>query len=224
MSNATFVSNRLAELPTELNGPQGRAWATGMGAVQDEQLAVARVAALSRLPFYCPDDALDACGTWVQLPRFPGEPNGTAPTRPGLTNGTGYRGRLCAAWASWRIAGTKQAIISSLRAWGVPDVTVENDYEVQAGPDPWPGAWWSRFRVELGPDLGAFGWGPGNDPTAAQQHQIAWQILFWKWIYAYPVDVVIDDGAGYTFTFWIGPLIDYGFVIDYSIIGGYNPI
>ncbi len=35
---------------------------------------------------------------------------------------------------------------------------------------------------------------------------------------------VIDDGAGYVFTFWIGPLIDYGFIIDYSIIEGYNPI
>lgn len=217
----TFVSNRLAELPPELNGPNGQAWATGMGTVQDQRLAVARVAALSRLPFKCPDDALDACGAWMLLPRFPGEPDGTAPTKPGKSDGTGYRGRLCNAWETWLLAGSKQAIIKSFNGYGLPDVTVENDYE--ASP-PWPGAWWSRFRVKVGPRLGAFGWGPGNDPTTAEQHQMTQQVLQWKWAYAYPVDIVIDDGAGYTFTFYVGPLIGFGFIIGVNTIGGYTPI
>ncbi len=218
MTDPTFVTNRLAELPTELNGPQGQAWARGMGAVQDQLMARLRVAGLSDLPFFCPDDALDANGAWLLLPRFTGEPNGTAPTGPGFTNGTGYRGRLCGAWRSWIIAGSKGSIIESLNAYGLPDVAIQNDYE--AVP-PWAGAWWSRFRVLIGPTFGSYGWGPGNDPTPNEQNQIRQQILLWKWAYAYPVDVTVDDGMGYTFVFWVGPLIDYGLVIDEAPIGGY---
>jgi len=219
----TFVSNRLAELPAELNGPQGQAWATGMGTVQDAQMDLLRVAAKARLPFLCPDDALDAVGAWMLLPRFPGEPNGTAPTQPGLADGTGYRGRLCVAWTTWKIAGTKQAIISSLNAWGLPDVTIYNDYETApTPPPPWPGSWYTRFAVKIGPSFGGFGWGTGNDPTPDQQTQMRRQVLQWKWLYSYPVDITIDDGMGYVFTFYVGPLIDYGLVIDESTMGGFN--
>jgi len=218
MADPTFVTNRIAELPPIMNGPQGRAWATGMGTVQDQQIAVARVAALSRWPFYCPDDALDAVGGWMLLPRFPAEPNGTAPIRVGQPGGSGYRGRLCAAFSTWLAAGSKQAIITSFNGYGLPDVVVQNDYEVSP---PWPGAWWSRFRVLVGPSFGAYGWGPGNDPTPHQQTAMRRQVLMWKWAYSYPVDITIDDGMGYTFTFYVGPLIDYGLVIDEGPIGGF---
>ncbi len=211
----TYVSNRLAELPAEMNGPQGQAWATGMGTVQDQQTPLLRFAALSRLPMFCPDDALDAVGQWFVLPRFPGEANGTA------TPPTGYRGRLINAWITWYYAGSKQAIITSLTGWGVPDVEVDNDYEVSP---PWDGEWYTRFRVRLGPNFGAYGWGVGNDPTVEQQAQIQRQALFWKWAYSYPVDVVLDYGGGDSFTFYIGPLIDYGFIIDVNTIGGFRPL
>lgn len=221
MADPTFVTNQLAELPGTLNGPQGRAWATGTGTVMDGVLAVGRVAALSRLPFYCPDDALDAVGAFLVLPRYVDEPNGTAPTQPGFANGTGYRGRLCTAWRSWIIAGSKGSIIASLQSWGVPDVAVQNDYE--ASP-PFPGSWWSRFRVILGPDFGAYGWGVGNDPTTEQQRQIVAQVLKWKWAYAYAVEVVLDYGGGSSFVITIGPLIGHGFIIGVDTIGGYRSI
>lgn len=212
---ANFVSNRIAELPAFLGGSQGRAWATGMGTVQNDQIPLLRVAALARLPLYCPDDALDAVGAWLLLPRFPGEIDGSS------TPPSGYRGRLINAWTTWYYAGSKQAIITSLQGYGIPDVAVDNDYEVSP---PWDGSWYTRFRVRLGPDFGTYGWGVGNDPTAAQKAQIQRQVLFWKWAYSYPVDVVLDYGGGDSFTFYIGPLIGYGFIIDVDTIGGFHPI
>lgn len=221
MADPTFVTNRLAELPPVMNGPQGRAWATGMGTVQDAQVAVARVAALSRWPYYCPDDALDAVGGWMLLQRFPGEPNGTAPPAVGQPGGSGYRGRLCAAFPTWIAAGSKQAIITSFNGYGLPDVEVQNDYE--ASP-PFPGAWWSRFRVVVGPSFGAYGWGPGNDPTVDQQNALIRQVLQWKWAYSYPVEIVLDDGMGYIFPITVGPILGYNFVWAVSHFGGYQTL
>lgn len=211
----TFASVRLDELPAIFRNADGIAWATGIGGVQDAEIERLRVAALSDLPLWCPDDALDAVGQWLRLPRLANEPNGTAEPR------TGYRGRLCAAWSIWAIAGSKAAITESLNAWGLPDVTIENDYE--ANP-PFAGAWFSRFRVNVGPNLGAFGWGPGNDPTADQQRQMAGQVFKWKWAYAYPTKIILDDGAGYTFDIVLGPLIGHGFIIGKSHIGGFDTI
>jgi hypothetical protein len=221
VSSETFESNRLAELPIFLNGPEGRALAAALGKAQDAEVALLRVAALSRLPFWCPDDALDAVGTWLLLPRFPEEPNGTAPSNVGATDGTRYRGRLCKAWPTWLVAGSKDAITESLKAWGLPDVAIENDY--QASP-PFAGRWWSRFRIKVGPGFGSFGWGAGNDPTPDEQHQMVRQVLFWKWVHGLPVEIVLDDGAGYTFTITITGLIGHGFIIGKSKIGGFDEI
>jgi len=218
---STFERNRVDELPAIFNGPIGQALARALGRAQDREMELFRQAALARFPFWCEDDALDAAGTWFRLSRFKGEINGTAPTVVGGDDGTGYRGRLCAAWPTWKIAGSKGAIIKSLNAWGLPDVVVENDYQISP---PYPGSWYSRFRVKVGPSFGAFGWGPGNDPTAEEQRQMAQQALFWKWTYGYLVEFVLDDGAGYTFTITVGPLIGHGFVIGTSHIGGYDDI
>lgn len=209
----TFASNLVAELSPANNGPQGQALAAAMGSVQDAEMQLLRVAALSRLPQWCPDDALDAAGAWLRLERLPLEVNGTTTT--------GYRGRLCAAWPTWAIAGSKGAIIGSLQAWGVPDVQIFNDYEISP---PFPGSWYTRFRVKLGPNFGGFGWGVGSDPTLAEQRQIKHQVLRWKWAWSYPVDVVLDYGGGFSFTFPIGAIIGHGFIIGRSTIGGYDPL
>jgi len=214
MSADTFASVRVQELPAIFRNADGIAYARGVGAVQDAEMARLRVAALADVPAWCPDDALDGVGGFLRLPRLGGEPNGTAQPR------MGYRGRLCAAFAAWALAGSKAAIIASLNAWGLPDVTIVNDYEKSP---PWPGSWYTRFEVDVGPSFGTFGWGPGNDPTVDQQKQMVGQILKWKWICSLPVKILLDDGAGYTFTIPIVPIIDDGFIIGNiapDIIGG----
>lgn len=213
-ADPTFVSNRLAELPAILNGPEGQAWARGMGAVQDEQLLVAQVAAVSRLPALCPDDALDAVGGWFKLERFPGEPDGTAAPP------TGYRGRLLKAFQTWLIAGSSGAIIQSLNQWGVPDVTITGDVH-------WLGSMYTRSRVTLGPDTGSYNWSVGNPPTDAQKAQIRAQILKWKWDRSYPVDVTFTNDIGVD-PFVVGPILgvydERYFILDEDRLGGYRTL
>ena len=199
MTDPTFVSNRVAELPVCFRDDQGVAWASGMGSGQDSEVTLLRTAALSRLPQYCPDDALDLCGTWFAIPRLPGEPDGTTTT--------GYRGRLCAAWPTWIAAGSKQGIIASLEAAGFANVQVFNKHEYDPGAE-----WWSAFKVTfdgshsvppIDPTIwGTFTWGDpwGADITAQQLLQIIGQILRWKWSYSIPDWLTVDFSDGSTIT------------------------
>lgn len=239
MTEPTFVSDRVAELPTALRGAQGVAWATGMGRGQDNEMALLRVAALARLPVYCPDDALDGVGQWMLIPRLDGEPNGT------ITSG--YRGRLCAAWAIWKKAGTPQSVIDSLVAYGIKDVAVYLDYT-----GVWmPGEWYSRFWVVLGPVMP---WEPmvlgtwvigdggtlGSSATLAEVKSVKRQILQWKDVRGYPVSVVLNFldiqppvgfdetigatilGGGPLFTRWeIGKIYGLDTFMPYTM-GGYS--
>jgi len=65
---------------------------------------------------------------------------------------SGYRARLQAAWDTWEIAGSPDAIVASLHAYGIPDVEVLREEE-GLGYDN-DGDWYSRFDVYLGPDFG----------------------------------------------------------------------
>jgi hypothetical protein len=208
---STFASVRLAELPAFFNDEEGRAWARGMGKVQDAQLQRARVAALSRLPLLCPDDALDLVGQWLLLPPNDGETNGTA------VPPTGYRGRLCAAFATWAIAGSVGAIEQALHEYGVPDVDITGDVH-------WESSYYSRFRVTLGPNFGDFPWDPSDLPTAQQKRDIRNLILRWRWSYSYPVDVHFDFSPDPDEVFFIGPLVDHGFIVDVNTVGGFATI
>ena len=201
MSDPTFVSDRLAELPVCRRGPQGIAWAKAMGEGQDQEMALLRVAALSSLPLYCPDDALDAAGTWAAIPRLPGEAHGTTTS--------GYRGRLCATWPTKLKAGTKGGIIDSLQAAGFANVEVFNKHEYDPGAE-----WWSMFSVQFDashstPAIALGTWDgdplvetwdtPGlweSDATPLQILQLILQILAAKWSYAIPEFLMMEFADG----------------------------
>jgi len=93
-------------------GADGIAWANSVGVVQDEELALLRVAALARLPKYCPDDGLDLLGKWFELPRYPG------------TTDDAYRAQIVAVFPTYVEDGSPQAIVDQLHAFGIADVRV----------------------------------------------------------------------------------------------------
>ncbi len=145
----SFVDARQEEVAPHAAGDDGLALQAALG--RDEDAAVGELEDVLRMfnPYTCPDDALDAVGAKYGLPRYPGEPNGTAPTSIGGTDGNGYRGRLCDAWDAWGWAGTAKAVIDQLHAFGIVDVAVVLD------PDAgYPSSWFSRFDVSLGPNFG----------------------------------------------------------------------
>jgi hypothetical protein len=190
-------------------GPTGLALAAAIGREQDNELSLLRVALRSRTPWTCPDDALDALGAWYRLPRYPGEPNGTAPSAPVATDGTGYRSRLCNAWETWEKAGSAEGLEDQIRA-AFPglDVRIYTTDEGCFGPDP-RGSY-SRFWIFLGPNyggtgirellLGSFTLGGtttlGTTATRAQIVLLKKVILRWKATHGYPVKVVLLFGSG----------------------------
>lgn len=200
-ADPTFVSDRIAELPTALNGLQGIAWATGMGRGQDNEMGLLRVASLASLPLYCADDALDAAGSWAAIPRLPGEENGTITT--------GYRARLIATWPTKLEAGTKGGIIDALEAMGYAGVVVLNKHEYDPGAE-----WWSMFSVQFDashsvPPIALGTWDgdvlvdtwdtPGtwySEVAPIQFLQIILQILAIKWSYAIPEFLLVSFADG----------------------------
>jgi hypothetical protein len=219
--STTFARWRSSKLRPPCNGPMDELFAAVLGGKQDDELALLRIALLSRLPSRCPDDALDALGEWFNLPRFDGEADGTVTS--------GYRGRLCAAWSTWQKAGSAEAIIDSLEAYGFVDVEVyttteqlrEDGTEVPAWTSPVGN--YSDFWVVLGPDFGTLApieplvmpftlGSPTTLGTTAPDtviNAIKGQILKWKAAHAYPRGVVflfsgVLLGAPLTMPFTLG--------------------
>ena len=196
----TFAAYRLARLRPPLNGPQGETWANVLGGIQDQELALLRVAALSRFPATCPDDGLDLLGQAFDLGRFPGESNDA------------YRARLAAAWPTYDIAGSAQAIVASLQAYGFVDVLVLPVWQAPAPFLPESSSTsYSEFYVFLGPDMGTTGilplilgsWTLGSSPgstlgssaTVAQITAAKRQILRWKAAHGLPIRVFLLFGS-----------------------------
>lgn len=191
-----------AEAIPWIGGPRGAQEQATLGRAQDDEITLLKEAVRMQAgPFTCPDDALDIIGKDFGIPRFPGEADGTAPTdATDPSTGSGYRGRLCNAWATWELAGTKAAIIASLHAFGFDDASV-SIYEFFEWPTP--DGWWSKFYVVLrsggffsvSPLLwGSFQWGEvtwGTTATTADIRQIVGQILKWKSAHSLPVKVVL---------------------------------
>lgn len=177
-----------------LGNERGVAYEGTLGADQDAEIALLKDAAkMSASPFLCPGDALDKLGADFGIARFDGEPDGTTTT--------GYRGRLCVVWATRKKAGAAQAVIDSLRAYGIPDVQVVQDFEGH-----WfQGTNYARYQVIIGPDFGTLGFAPlvapftpgggavtgGSTATIQQVRAIKRQILELKAAHSYPVRVIL---------------------------------
>jgi len=198
----TFVQARLQELPPCLDGPQGQGIVSALGTAQDDEQILLTKSILLRYPARLPDDALDIFGTDSSIERFDGEPNGTA------IPPTGYRGRLIARWDTWKKAGSAQAIIDSLNAWGLPHVQIAQDFEGHY----FQGTMYSRFEVIIRtyPGIDPLYFRPlsapftpdasgtitgGSTATIFQVRAIKKQVLKWKAAHSYPVRVIIafDD-------------------------------
>lgn len=218
-----------------LGNARGIAYEGTLGAEQDGELDRLKDAArMASGPVLCPDDALDKMGTGLQVERFTGELDAS------------YRARQLLTWSTKLKAGSPQSIIDSIRAWGIPDVAIDQDYE----GDFWIGDWYTRFRTRLGPDFGVTGIRPGligvdfiigtsilgTTATASQKAQIVRQILLLKDAGSYATDIALvwsGDLIGVDFIIgtstisgdmlkWtIGPLIGVDFIIGSSKIGGY---
>jgi hypothetical protein len=228
---SSYALNRLAELAPSLNDDEGQAFARALGGAQDDELLLLRVAALCRLVAFCPDDALDGVGAWLNIERFPGEVDGTA------LPPTGYRGRLLAAWETWAKAGSAQAIIDSLNGWGLPDVAVfgtpEWPYIDPLDPATWIKGSYSNIFPVIGPDFGSTGIGPqlwgsfnwgdpdmtwGSSATPAQIAQIEGQILKWKFASSLPVKVVLTFGGQF-----VWGVSEFGGPDTWGDVGGESP-
>lgn len=181
---AGFATYRVQQLRAPCNGPMDELFAAVLGATQDRELALLRVAALARLPATCPDDATDLLLGWFGLDRYPGDTPDT------------IRARCGAAFSLYELGGSPQSILDALRAFGLVDVRVLT--EGYDGPI-YRGSWYSRGRVILGPDFGSTGIGPsllgthttlgtwvlGADITVAQRATL--KRITWAWKDAYGV-------------------------------------
>lgn len=92
--------------PTWLQGPNGAAWLSGIGATKDFYVDQIRQAVLSSFPQYAPSDALGVLGDEIGLDRGPTESDGD------------YAARLVAAWIYWPLAGTPAGLLTALHFAG----------------------------------------------------------------------------------------------------------
>jgi hypothetical protein len=108
----TFVGMRLRTLPTPLSGPNGQASAHALGSAQDDELAMLSVVGKLRSPVRIDSTAIDDVGVGYQIPRYASQSDAA------------YQAAIIAAWQTWAEAGSPQAIIDQLHAYGVSDVRV----------------------------------------------------------------------------------------------------
>jgi hypothetical protein len=214
-------------------GAEGVAWAIAIGGYQDQQLALLRIAALSRFPLTIPDDGLDALGQTFVLPRFSGESNSS------------YRARLVAVFATYALGGTALAIIDSLQAWGGAGLDVYC-LPIYQPPAPfWPessATSWNEWYLFLGPGFGNTSIAPlvlgswtlgattgsilGSSMTPQQLAQIKSQILRWKFTPGLPIKICLQfSGAvGSPATATACPVYGMGKCLgeDWMTLGGFT--
>lgn len=217
----SFAQASKEELPFWLDGPEGRACAEAGGALQDIEITKLRDGVMMRFPDRAPDDALEFVGGGYDMERYPGE------------TFESYRARLRNAYPTKRKAGSKSGVLDALAEYGFTgDAMLLQEYELTG---QWPGEWYSRGRIYLGPDFGAFG--IGFSPTDEQKRTIVGIILKAKSLHFQPIDIwlhwagelisidftvdasIVDAGDGLRIP--ILPVTDYDFIVDESPIGAY---
>lgn len=108
----SFEEARLEELPPWLDDAVGRGFVGAHGRVLDAEQRLTTAGVKARWLYDAPDDALDPIGRGNDILRFQGESDLI------------YRVRLEGAWETWEKAGTAQAVLDSLHAYGITDVRV----------------------------------------------------------------------------------------------------
>lgn len=188
---AGFDRARIEELPAWIGGAvsgdgtvdTGVELARAAGELQNAERATLLAGVGARFLDDCPDDGLDEWGANVRIERMPGESHDT------------YRARLEEAWATWELAGTAPGIEAQLRAFGVADAEVVEDWQGHWGTDQVP----SHLHVLLGPTMpweprvAPFLGGPdtlgGSTATPAEVHRAKALVLKWKAPHAYPMAI-----------------------------------
>jgi len=123
--------------PPWLRGLWGERWHQAMGLVKDALAEGALQAVKARFLRGSPSDSLSYAGTDRQIERAPGESDDN------------YRARLQKAFTTWRLAGTNKGIIEALKVIGFPSVTIFENKDWAASPDPT--AWWLFWVMLLSP-------------------------------------------------------------------------
>lgn len=190
-----------------LFGPNAQRFLELLGTAKDEGLEELREAVKARWPGIGPPSALGLQGQGFEIERFSGESDSE------------YTARLSKAWETHKLAGTKDAIVESLKAYGIEDVEVLEDWEGYFAT----GDWYSRFWVVLGPNFGTLGLRPltmpfalgaatlGTTATVEQVRAIKRQILKWKDAHGFPVGVLLRFGDA--------PILGIGLVLGF-VLGG----
>lgn len=194
----SFVTARLDELPAWIGGAvsgegtvdTGVELARAAGSLQDDELATLKAGIGARFLDACPDDGLDHWGRGVRIPRMPGESHDT------------YRARLEEAWTTWELAGTAPGIEAQLRAYGVADVEVVEDWQGQWGEGHVASHVWALLGPTMPwePRLAPFVGGPdtlgGSTATPAEVRQAKALVLAWKAPHTYPMAIRLHfDGV-----------------------------
>lgn len=190
-----------------IHGPNAQALLSLLGSEKDAALDELSEAVRARWPGIGHPSALLLQGQGFDIERFPGESDEV------------YTARLSRAWETHKLAGTKAAIVESLRAYGIPDVEVLEDWEGHFAP----GDWYSRFWVVLGPNFGDLGLQPltmpfslgsatlGSTATLEQVQAVKRQILKWKDSHGLPVGVILRFGDA--------PILGVGLALGF-VLGG----
>lgn len=182
MPNTGSFEIYLQDIADPRGGAESKAFGAGAGSVMDDEMTLLRTAGLCRLPMYCPDDGLDACGVGFQIQRFVGESNAS------------YRARLVGAFTAWKLGGSALAIITQLQAYGFGDVFI---LPVWQSPGPFAPesslTQFDAFYVFLGPNFGTTG--VTTSLSTAQIAAVKGVILKWKDAQSLPIKIVLQTSG-----------------------------
>lgn len=161
MAEVTFRGYLKRTLPAWLLGTWGGRYLYSFGLVLDAIMQGATDATKARMPYPTgPADALARIGQDSALERYPADTDAT------------FRARLQARFPTWQKAGSEQAVVGQLNAFGFANVSVYTAQEWYPGD-----ADWSRFWVVIDPTHGwtwpiwgnfnwnSFTWSATTSPT-----------------------------------------------------------
>ena len=133
----TYADFFVALLPAPLAGPWGLRYARTLGGFLDGVLSRAQDAVESHTVTFALDDALPALGGNYALGQLPRE------------TAARYRARFGAAWSTWALAGTAEALTSTLALLGLTGTTLRITRDWPSGPPDHRTDLWSRWWLYI---------------------------------------------------------------------------